>query len=66
MAKAGRPSGTKSNKNWISKGVRLSKEECDKLDKIAEETSKELLLEVNTSAVIRKAILEFIKKYEKE
>lgn len=66
MAKVGRPAGTKDNKNWISKGIRLSKEEWDRLDEIAKILRAELSLEINTSSVVRKAVVEFIRKYEKE
>lgn len=66
MSKPGRPAGTKSNKNWIAKGVRLSKEEWDKLDAIAEDLSKTLLIDINTSTLVRKAVLELLAKYSKE
>jgi predicted transcriptional regulator len=67
MARRGRPAGTKtSDKNWISKGIRLSKEEWEKLDRIAERLSDELSIEVNNSAVVRKAIVEFIKRHDAE
>jgi len=65
VKKAGRPSGTENNKSWVAKGVRLSKEEWEKLDKIADDLSVTLSIELNTSSMVRKAVIEFINKYEK-
>ena len=66
MKKAGRPAGTKSNKNWIAKGVRMSKDEWEKLDEIAKEMSVELAIELNSSSLVRKAVVEFIRRYGSE